>query len=94
MERRHKLPQGWDGSINCRVCGQAVHLERDRMLMADEDSWAMICPACGGDFIVRNGDRFLNQAQPPEPAGMLLSAEAASPKKRWWLKRRETPTQP
>ena len=88
MERRHRVPAGWDGSINCRNCGSPVHLERDEILETEDDVWLMTCHSCGHEFAVRYGDRDLPQAQPPDED--LAMAEPA--RKHWWSRRGTAPS--
>ena len=90
MERRHRVPAGWDGNINCRKCGTPVRLERDEILPTEDNVWLMACPSCGEEFAVRIGDRDLPQAQPPGED--LASVEPA--RKRWWSRRGATPSHP
>jgi hypothetical protein len=89
MERRHRVPSGWDGSINCRHCGVPVHLDRDEILPTEDDVWLMTCASCGLEFAVRYGDRDLPQAQAAEDLAMPEEG-----RKRWWSRRGAASSQP
>lgn len=68
MERRHRVPPGWDGVVTCRVCHEAVHLSRRLMGKTLEGRVVMDCPACGHIFPVRVSDPFIPQSEPQPPA--------------------------
>ena len=84
MERRHRIPPDWDGSVPCRSCGESVRLETRRMLPS-ENGWAMTCPYCDHSFEVRYSDPDLPVAQSQEeaPAERPLG---------FWAKRRQSKT--
>jgi len=87
MERRHRLPPGWEGTVPCRHCGESVHLDSRRIAPAG-DSWLMECPVCGREFTVRYGDRDLPQAH----AGESPEPEPEPVKRFAWLRRKAAST--
>lgn len=73
MERRNRVPPGWDGVVKCRICEEPVHLSRRRMAKTLEGRVVMDCPSCGHIFPVRVSDPFIPQSEPqlhqmPHPA--------------------------